>query len=307
MAFIPALTTLQRAARPLAPLVARLPVQARHVAPASSRLVPNRTAAWLTGVSAAALASASLPGEPAPGGAPDAFLRRGSTCRCSPARPSRGWAICCAGRCRRGSADWRGRSSCGASSVRRRSPSASAAQLRAAAAESAMMIPAAARLRRHYPDLRIPALVLAGEGDRHVKAAQSARLAHELREAELRIAPGAGHMLLHYAPRGRGRSARSHRCDSRRAARRDRRAGQGVERICTADRSPSRQRRARIARAFARTIVRGDPPPGFRARLCRSPAPGRSSASATDRDRRGPGRGCARSRCPGRACRAPPT
>jgi pimeloyl-ACP methyl ester carboxylesterase len=74
------------------------------------------------------------------------------------------------------------------------------ASLRAAAAESTMMIPAAARLRRQYPDLRIPAVVLAGEGDRHVKAAQSARLAHELPEAELRIRPGAGYVLLHSAP-----------------------------------------------------------------------------------------------------------
>lgn len=74
------------------------------------------------------------------------------------------------------------------------------AQLRAAAAESAMMIPAAARLRQRYPDLRIPVAVLAGEGDRHVSAAQSRRFAEALGHAELRITPGAGHMLLHYAP-----------------------------------------------------------------------------------------------------------
>jgi pimeloyl-ACP methyl ester carboxylesterase len=74
------------------------------------------------------------------------------------------------------------------------------AQLRAAAAESAMMIPAVARLRRRYPDLVVPTEVLAGEGDRHVSAEQSRRLAVALPDAELRITPGAGDMLLHHAP-----------------------------------------------------------------------------------------------------------
>jgi pimeloyl-ACP methyl ester carboxylesterase len=72
-------------------------------------------------------------------------------------------------------------------------------QIRAQAEESAMMVPAAAALRRRYGTLRLPTIIIAGAGDRVVSAKhQSARLAGKLRNGDLHILPGLGHML-HYA------------------------------------------------------------------------------------------------------------
>ncbi len=46
-----------------------------------------------------------------------------------------------------------------------------------------------------------PSIVMTGDADRIVDPEdQSIRLAHELNDAELRIAPGAGHMVHHAAP-----------------------------------------------------------------------------------------------------------
>lgn len=76
-------------------------------------------------------------------------------------------------------------------------------QLRAAASESALMVPAALRLAGRYPELagRLPIVIAAGDGDRHVGTeAQSGRLHASLPGSELRVEPGVGHMLHHTAP-----------------------------------------------------------------------------------------------------------
>jgi pimeloyl-ACP methyl ester carboxylesterase len=74
-------------------------------------------------------------------------------------------------------------------------------QIHAMTQEGATMVPAAAALRRHYGDVRCPAIVMTGDADRVVDPEdQSIRLAHELKDAELRILPGAGHMVHHAFP-----------------------------------------------------------------------------------------------------------
>ena len=74
-------------------------------------------------------------------------------------------------------------------------------QLRAAAAESALMIPAAIGLRRRYRELRVPVVIAAGAGDRHVATKkQSARLHREVLGSDFQAAAGIGHMLHHGAP-----------------------------------------------------------------------------------------------------------
>ena len=56
-------------------------------------------------------------------------------------------------------------------------------------------------LQRHYGGLSCPAVVMTGNADRVVEPEdQSVRLAHELTDAELRIVPGAGHMVHHAVP-----------------------------------------------------------------------------------------------------------
>lgn len=72
-------------------------------------------------------------------------------------------------------------------------------QLRASAAESVLMIPAAASLARRYPELRMPAVVIAGTRDKVVDFGQnSERLSERLPHSELQLQPGVGHMT-HYA------------------------------------------------------------------------------------------------------------
>ena len=74
-------------------------------------------------------------------------------------------------------------------------------QLRAAAAESALMIPAAMGLRHRYRQLRMPVVIMAGAGDRHVETAkQSARLYREMPGSGFSAVPAIGHMLHHGAP-----------------------------------------------------------------------------------------------------------
>jgi pimeloyl-ACP methyl ester carboxylesterase len=75
-------------------------------------------------------------------------------------------------------------------------------QIRAMSQEGAIMVQAAAALRRHYGGVSCPSVVMTGDADRVVDPEdQSIRLAHELNEAELRIVPGAGHMVHHAVPR----------------------------------------------------------------------------------------------------------
>lgn len=74
------------------------------------------------------------------------------------------------------------------------------AQLRASASESAMLVPTVAALRHRYRELRMPVVIGAGADDRYIGTeAQSVRLHRELPGSELRVVPGAGHMLHHAA------------------------------------------------------------------------------------------------------------
>jgi pimeloyl-ACP methyl ester carboxylesterase len=74
-------------------------------------------------------------------------------------------------------------------------------QLRASAAEAALMVPAAAWLRRRYRELRTPAVILAGAGDKVVSSKQSTRLHEALRRSELTVVPVTGHMIHYLWPR----------------------------------------------------------------------------------------------------------
>jgi len=73
--------------------------------------------------------------------------------------------------------------------------------LRAMAAESALAPMAAAALRRHYRELTVPVVILAGADDRFIDPGwNSVRLHRELPASELTLAPGAGHMVHHIVP-----------------------------------------------------------------------------------------------------------
>jgi pimeloyl-ACP methyl ester carboxylesterase len=72
-------------------------------------------------------------------------------------------------------------------------------QMRASAAESAMMVPAALALAKRYPELKVPAVIIAGTQDRIVDFGHnSERLDERLPDSELQLQPGVGHMT-HYA------------------------------------------------------------------------------------------------------------
>jgi pimeloyl-ACP methyl ester carboxylesterase len=73
--------------------------------------------------------------------------------------------------------------------------------LQASAAEAALMIPDAAALKPHYPELRMPVAIVAGEGDEVVPTERhSARLHREIPQSTFHALPGAGHMIHHSAP-----------------------------------------------------------------------------------------------------------
>jgi pimeloyl-ACP methyl ester carboxylesterase len=74
-------------------------------------------------------------------------------------------------------------------------------QIRAMSQEGTIMVPAAGALRRHYGALSCASVVITGDADRVVVPKdQSIRLAHELKDAELRIVRKAGHMVHHADP-----------------------------------------------------------------------------------------------------------
>jgi len=62
------------------------------------------------------------------------------------------------------------------------------------------MIPAAAALESRYRDLRMPVIILAGAEDEIVDTNdQSVRLHSAIAQSELKVLPGLGHMLHHFA------------------------------------------------------------------------------------------------------------
>jgi len=67
--------------------------------------------------------------------------------------------------------------------------------IRAGAGESAMMIPDAFAFQADYARLKMPVVILAGEGDRIVDVEQSARLHRQIAHSTLRRFSGAGHMV----------------------------------------------------------------------------------------------------------------
>jgi pimeloyl-ACP methyl ester carboxylesterase len=74
-------------------------------------------------------------------------------------------------------------------------------QLKASAAEGAMMAPAAASLRHRYAELEVPAVLVAGAGDKVLSTRwHSGRLHPQLEHSWLRIVEGSGHMVHHVAP-----------------------------------------------------------------------------------------------------------
>lgn len=72
-------------------------------------------------------------------------------------------------------------------------------QLRASAADTALMVPAAIALAKRYPELKVPAVVMAGTQDKLVDFGHnSERLDERLPDSDLQLQPGVGHMM-HYA------------------------------------------------------------------------------------------------------------
>jgi pimeloyl-ACP methyl ester carboxylesterase len=74
-------------------------------------------------------------------------------------------------------------------------------QLRADAQDGALMIPAAVALRKRYAEVDVPVAIFAGDADRVVDFDAHTRKLHgELRNSELHVVPGAGHMAHYAAP-----------------------------------------------------------------------------------------------------------
>jgi pimeloyl-ACP methyl ester carboxylesterase len=73
-------------------------------------------------------------------------------------------------------------------------------QIRASSVDGTLMIPCALGLRRHYADLRLPVLMLAGDGDKVAWKRNAERLHAAVPGSTLRIVEGAGHMVHHSEP-----------------------------------------------------------------------------------------------------------
>lgn len=74
-------------------------------------------------------------------------------------------------------------------------------QIRATSEDGAQMIPSAVVLRHDYQNLRLPVVIVAGDGDKVVFKNNAERLAVAIPQSLLQIVPGAGHMVHHFAPR----------------------------------------------------------------------------------------------------------
>ena len=63
------------------------------------------------------------------------------------------------------------------------------------------MAPEVAAMRDHYRELRMPVVIVAGGEDRVVDVGRHAvRLREQIPGSELRLVPGAGHMVHHAVP-----------------------------------------------------------------------------------------------------------
>ncbi len=74
-------------------------------------------------------------------------------------------------------------------------------QIRATSVDGALMIPGALALRRHYKDLTLPVVIIAGDGDKVVYKRRSEQLAASIQGSVLQVVRGAGHMVHHLAAR----------------------------------------------------------------------------------------------------------
>jgi pimeloyl-ACP methyl ester carboxylesterase len=74
-------------------------------------------------------------------------------------------------------------------------------QIRATSVDGAFMIPGALNLCKHYKDLVLPVVIIAGDGDKIVFKRRSRQLLDSIPGSKLEIVKGAGHMVHHVAPR----------------------------------------------------------------------------------------------------------
>lgn len=72
-------------------------------------------------------------------------------------------------------------------------------QLRATVEDGALMIPGALALRDDYQNLKLPVVIMAGEGDKVVFARRAEQLRATIKGSVLYVIRGAGHMLHHQA------------------------------------------------------------------------------------------------------------
>ena len=74
-------------------------------------------------------------------------------------------------------------------------------QIRAEAQDGATMAYGVAAMREHYAELRMPVTIMAGSEDQVVDVGRHAiRLHEQIPHSELRLVPGAGHMVHHAVP-----------------------------------------------------------------------------------------------------------
>jgi pimeloyl-ACP methyl ester carboxylesterase len=74
-------------------------------------------------------------------------------------------------------------------------------QIRATSVDGALMIPGALGLRRHYDELSMPVVIVAGKGDKVVVARRAKQLQACIPGSVLRVVRDAVHMVHHSAPR----------------------------------------------------------------------------------------------------------
>jgi pimeloyl-ACP methyl ester carboxylesterase len=74
-------------------------------------------------------------------------------------------------------------------------------QIRATSEDGALMIPGALALRDQYKDLRLPVVIMAGEGDKVVFKRRAEQLKAAVNGGVLYVVQGAGHMVHYQATR----------------------------------------------------------------------------------------------------------
>jgi len=74
-------------------------------------------------------------------------------------------------------------------------------QMRASAEDAVMMSPAVIELEKHYGELKMPVVIVVGDGDRILDVGRQSRRLHDaIPHSELVVLPGLGHMVHHLAP-----------------------------------------------------------------------------------------------------------